>query len=273
MIGQLISVKSIIEDFYGDTETQEPVNYENFIRWTVEALNKIGHPLQYRRRVTGINDNPNLKIENYRAPLPCNLHKIEQIMVNGKPARYATNSFHHLLGGECCGMDNTEPFSGLSTYSEGFYIDGFGNEFYAGFPDSCSGDCDITYDVNADCLTLSVKEGEVCIAYLEFPFDDEGLPLVPDEESYREALIRYFTMKIDYINWRKNPNNSGNRGLYEDSKQEWMFYVGQASNKAKLHSVDQLESIKNQLLRTFQSYNHHRTGFKGLGEQQKRRIK
>ena len=272
MIGQLISVKSIIEDFYGDTETAEPVNYENFIRWTVDALNKIGHPLQYRRRVTGINDNPNLKIENYRAPLPCNLHKIEQIMVNGRPARYSTDTFHHLLGGECCNSGNTEPFSSVSQVSEGFYIDGFGNEFYAGFPTSYER-CDITYDVNADCLTLSVKEGEVCIAYLEFPFDEEGFPLVPDHESYREALIRYFTMKMDYIAWRKDRNSSGARALYEDSKTEWYFYVGQASNAAKLHSVDQLESLKNQLLRTYQSYNHHRRGFRHLGEQQKRRIK
>lgn len=271
MIGQLISVKSIIEDFYGDTELQEPVNYENFIRWTVEALNKIGHPLQYRRRVTGVVDNPNLSIENYRAKLPCNVHKIEQIMVNGKPARYTTNTFHHLLGGECCNLANTQPFSSVATTSEGFFIDSFGNEFYAGFP-SIGTSCDITYDVNADCLTLSVKEGEVCIAYLEFPFDNEGFPLVPDQESYREALVRYFTMKIDYIAWRKNPNNGGAKGLYEDSKQEWLFYVGQASNAAKLHSVDQMETIKNQLLRTFQSYNHHRTGFKNLGEQQKRRI-
>lgn len=271
MIGQLISVKSIIEDFYGDTETQEPINYENFIRWTVDALNKIGHPIQYKRKVTGPIGNPNLSIKNYKAKLPANLHKIEQIMVNGRPARYSTNSFHHLLGGECCNEANTPSFGAVSGLSEGFYIDGFGNEFYSGFPTSNAG-CDITYDVNADCLTLSVKEGEVCIAYLEFPFDEEGLPLVPDDESYREALVRYFTMKIDYINWRKNPNSQGNKALYEDSKQEWAWYVGKAANASKLHSVDQLESIKNQMLRTFQSYNQHRGGFKGLGEQQKRRI-
>jgi hypothetical protein len=79
-------------------------------------------------------------------------------------------------------------------------------------------------------------------------------------------------MKVDYINWRKNPNSQGNKALYEDSKQEWLFYVGQASNAAKLHSTDQMETIKNQLLRTFNSINHHSTGFKNLGQQQKRRI-
>jgi hypothetical protein len=267
MIGKYISLKSIIEDFYGDTDSTESINYENFIRWGVEALNKIGHPLQYRRRVTGSMDNPDLEIKNYRAQLPCNIHKIEQLSVNGRPARYSTNSFHHLLGGECCGESVHYP----SGYSGGYYIDGFGNEFDAGrFP---TGHCDITYDVNNDCLTLSVKEGSVCIAYLEFPVDDEGMPLVPDDESYREALVSYFKFKLDNLNWRKNPNSQGLRALYEDSKTDWLWYVGQASNKAKLHSVDQLESIKNMLLRTYQTYNAHATGFRKSSEQQRRRLK
>lgn len=268
MIGQYISIKSIIEDFYGDTESSDLINYENFIRWGVEALNKIGHPMQYRRRVTGTEDNPDLLVTNYKAQLPCNIHKIEQISVNGKPARYTTNSFHHLLSGECCGQSISYP----SGYSEGFYIDGFGNEFNAGrFP--YSSNCEITYDVNADCLTLSVKEGYVCIAYLEFPVDEEGFPLIPDEESYREAVVNYFKFKTDYITWRKNPSSQAHKALYEDSKTEWLWYVGQASNKSKLHSVDQLESIKNMLLRTYQTYNGHAGGFSNVSNQQRRRIK
>jgi len=268
MIGQYISLKSIIEDFYGDTESSDLINYENFIRWGVEALNKIGHPLQYRRRVTGSEDNPDLLITNYKAQLPCNIHKIEQLSVNGKPARYSTDSFHHLLSGECCGQSINYP----SGYSEGYYIDGFGNEFNAGrFP--LSNNCEITYDVNSDCLTLSVKEGYVCIAYLEFPVDEEGFPLVPNEESYREAIVKYFTMKVDYINWRKNPSANGHKQLYDESSQQWMWYVGQASNKSKLHSVDQLESIKNMLLRTYQTTNAHRGGFGDMSNQQRRRIK
>lgn len=268
MIGQYISLKEIIEGIYADTGAQDTIIYEDLIKWSVEALNKIGHPMQYRRKVTGSNDNPNLKITDYKAPLPQNLHKIEQILVNGKVARYSGNSFHYLLGGECCDLSNTAPSSGA--VSTGFYIDGFGNEFNSGVFDNAS--CgDVTYMVNSDCLTLSVKTGNVCIAYLEFPIDDEGLPLIPDEESYREAVTRYLIMKIDYKEWRiKGTQHSKN--LYEDSRTEWMWYVGQAANKAKLHSVDQLESIKNQMVRMFQSFNQHKNSFKTLGQQQHRRI-
>lgn len=272
--GKYISLKAIISDLYGDLALQESDNLEDFVRWTVDALNLVGHPLQYRRRVTGFGDNANLKITDYKAPLPCNLHKIEQIAVNGYMARYSSNSFHHLLGGECCGLDPTEAKFSTATntpVSGGFYIDGFGNEFVSGYFNSLPS-CGITYDVNNDCLTLSVKEGEVCIAYLEFPFDDEGYPLIPDDVSYLEAVKKYITLKMDYRNWRKDPASQGKRFLYEESKQEWAWYVGQAANKAKSLSVDQMESLKNSLLRTYKSYNHHASGFKYLSAQQRRTI-
>ena len=270
--GKYISLKTIISDLYGDLALQESDNVEDFVRWTVDALNLVGHPLQYKRKVTGFGENPNLRITDYKAPLPCNLHSIEQISVNGFMARYSGDTFHHLLSGECCGKDLTEPrFDGVSNgpISGGFYIDGFGNEFVAGHFNSLP-ICDITYDVNDDCLTLSVKEGEVCIAYLEFPFDEEGFPLIPDHVSYTEAVKKYITMKMDYRNWRKDPGSRGKRDLYEDSKQEWAWYVGKAANVAKMPNVDQMESLKNSLVRTFKSFNHHATGFKYLGEQQRR---
>lgn len=275
MLGQYISIKQVIEELYGDNGYTSDVIYEDLIRWTVDALNLVGHPMQYRRKVTGPVDNPDLEIKDYKALLPCNLHKIEQIAVNGMMARYSGNNFHHLLGGDCCEGENfpiTTPQNVSINVSSGFFIDGFGNEFNAGRFSSlpCS---DITYDINSDCLTLSVKEGTVCIAYLEFPTDEEGLPLIPDDVSYKEAVKKYLTMKLDYIEWRKQPSSSGKKALYEDSKQEWAWYVGQASNKAKLRSVDQLESIKNQMLRTYQSYNSHANSFKYLGTQQRRRIK
>jgi len=268
--GKYISLKEVIDRVYGDTDMDTHIGEEKFISWAVQALNKMGHPLQYRRRVTGYEDNPNLDIENYKAKLPCNLHKIEQIAVNGQMARYSSDSFHHLLGGECCGQENTS--STIPGVTEGFYIDGFGNEFLAGYFSDLE-PSDITYDVNNDYLTLSVKEGEVCMAYLEFPVDDAGWPLIPDHENYIQAVQNYIVMKVDYIMWRRDPNNAGKRALYQDSKRDWHLYAGSALSSAKSPDLDKMESIKNSLIRTFKSFNSHGGGFKNLGYQQRRHIK
>lgn len=269
--GKYVSIKEIAERVYGDTGIEKEIIWEDIIRWSVQALNKVNHPLQYRRKVTGHISNPNLDIENYRALLPCNIHSIEQVLVNGCPARYSGDSFHHLLSGECCGLESTQPFGNTSEISEGFYIDGFGNEFLAGFPNQTYSE--VTYDLNDEYITLSCKEGQVCIAYLEIPTDDEGFPMVPEHESYQEAISKYITMKMDYINYRKDPSNQAKRMLYEDSKKEWAWYVGQAGTAAKGLSIDQMEGLKNQMVRTFHNFNHHSSTFRNLGTSQKRNIK
>ena len=65
-------------------------------------------------------------------------------------------------------------------------------------------------------------------------------------------------MKIDYIAWRKGELRSD---IFQHSEQEWQWYVGQAGNKAKMPSIDQLEGIKNQVMRLLPNINAHETFF------------
>ena len=116
----------------------------------------------------------------------------------------------------------------------------------------------ITFDINNNHITLSVKEGNVCIAYLAVPTDDDGLPLIPEDTSYQLAIKKYLTMKIDYIAWRRGELRSD---IFQHSEQEWQWYVGQAGNKAKMPSIDQLEGIKNQVMRLLPNINAHETFF------------
>jgi hypothetical protein len=287
--GKYISLKSIMEQVYADNGYQFELPWTDCMMWTEEALNLIGHPRQYIRKVTGHKDNPDLDIKNYRAHLPCDFHKLEQIAVNGMAAEYSGDTFHHLLGGDCCGisensadslyygqgqvitrnwgtdvltyneetqsysyeardLEDMENLNLLSDGTQDFYL---GN---GGYSDARR----ITFDINNNHLTLSVKEGRVCMAYLAVPTDDEGLPLIPEDVSYQVAIKKYLTMKIDYIAWRKGELRSD---IFQHSQQEWTWYVGQAGNKAKMPSIDQLEGIKNQVMRLLPNINAHETFF------------
>jgi hypothetical protein len=257
--------------------------------WTEEALNLIGHPRQYIRKVTGHKENPNLDIKNYRAQLPCDFHSLEQVAVNGMPAEYSGNTFHHLLDGACCGI---EGFANLAAHVQeqnwGELVkvtNDDGTSSYEQRNDSLSnteggimsfdmtGAIDsefnpITFDLNNNNITLSVKEGKVCMAYLAIPTDEEGLPLIPEDTSYQLAVKKYLTMKVDYIAWRRGTLQ---QAVFEHSQQEWMWYVGQAGNKAKMPNIDQLEAIKNQTMRLLPKVNAHETFFKSLGSPEVRR--
>tara|TARA_B100000768_G_C11255355_1_gene366120 strand:- start:265 stop:1185 length:921 start_codon:yes stop_codon:yes gene_type:complete len=292
--GKYISLKSIMEQVYADNGYQFELPWTDCMQWTEEALNLIGHPRQYIRKVTGHKDNPDLDIKDYRAHLPCDFYQLEQVAVNGMAAEYSGNTFHHLLGGDCCGVGEDSSSSlyysndqtitrnwgtDVLTYNEetqsysyeardltdmenlNLQSDSTQNFTLANGSEYNQSN-NITFDLNNDHITLSAKEGKVCMAYLAIPTDEEGLPLIPDNTSYQLAVKKYLTMKIDYIAWRKGELRAD---IFQHSEQEWAWYVGQAGNKAKMPNLDQMESIKNQVMRLLPNVNHHETFFRTLG--------
>ncbi len=285
--GKYISLKAIMEQVYADNGYQFELPWVDCMLWTEEALNLIGHPRQYIRKVTGHKEHPNLDIKNYRAELPCDFHSLEQVAVNGRPAEYSGNTFHHLLDGACCGVEGYNTLSAevkernWGTVVKVTDVDGSAryeqrdeeemdnlNIDYSGMMTFDMSDYDttsdhpITFDLNNNNITLSVKEGQVCMAYLAIPTDEEGLPLIPEDTSYQLAIKKYLTMKIDYIAWRRGELRSD---IFQHSEQEWQWYVGQAGNKAKMPNIDQLEFIKNQTMRLLPNINSHETFFKTQG--------
>jgi len=285
--GKYISLNSIMEQVYADNGYQFELPWIDCMQWAEEALNLIGHPRQYIRKVTGHKENPNLDIKNYRAHLPCDFYSLEQVAVNGMPAEYSGNTFHHLLDGACCGIEGYTNLAahvqeknwgtvskvtnsdGSISYEqrnsselENLNLNNAGTMSFDMTGAMSSELSPITFDLNNDHITLSVKEGQVCMAYLAIPTDEEGLPLIPEDTSYQLAVKKYLTMKIDYIAWRRGELRSD---IFQHSEQEWQWYVGQAGNKAKMPNIDQLEAIKNMTMRLLPNVNHHETFFKNVG--------
>lgn len=261
---KFISIKQVIDKFYGDSAIQDEIPYSDLVRWIADALSFINQNPQFERKVTGTESNPDLVITNYKAKLPCELYRIEQIMVNGRAARYSSNTMHHaMLAPACCG-----PVDDCNI--ENTLIDNFGNEFITSYHHywnglACS---DITYDINKDCITLSIPTGTVKIAYLAVPIDDDGFPLIPDDVSYIEAITAFLMSKIDYQNWRRNPDSSGYKALYEASDLKWCWYVRQAKNAAKMLSPDQMETLRNATVRLLNNKNYHASFFSNLGNRE-----
>lgn len=264
-----VSVKAILEDVFRYTQYQDELPIEDMIYWAYEALGLMDQPIQFVRKVTGVVDNEDLDIQNYRAELPCDFYRLERIAVNGLSCRYAGNSFHHLMSGDCCNLQ-----SGLSSLGDVF-TDNFGNQFSPQSPDpsqtSLATDS-VTFDINNNYLTLSVQQGKVCMAYLAFPTDKEGYPMIPDDVKYKKAVTMYLVQRIRYIAWSMDPTNSGKRALFDYDEKEWLWYCGAATNKAKMPHPEQMESIKNQIVRMIPNINESDTFFQNLGSKQLRKI-
>lgn len=268
IINRFVSVREIILDVYRNTGSTIELPWADLIYWSYEALELLRQPQQYVAKVAGYNGTPELDITNYKAKLPCDFHKLVQIMVNGMPARYTNDTFHHLLGGACCGVIE-------GTNELDLFNDQFGNIFspQGSTVNSINVYDSVTFDINNDYLTLSAKKGKVCIAYLAHPTDDEGFPMVPDDMSYRVAVTKYLMMKLAYLDWIKDPANKGKQNIFEYNEREWNWYSGQATSTVKMPDLEQMESLKNQVIRMIPNINEHDSFFKFSGAKQIKRIK
>lgn len=240
---RFISAKNIIWEIYRDTKIQDEISPSDVFEWVTDCLLLIGAPLQFKNFVTGHKDNPNLDIQHFRAKLPCGFIKVRQVAVNGFPTFPATNNFQQLMDGNYCGTNELG-----TTMTDGTFVDNFGNTFQTNLGTKYN-QTPLTYELNDDYITLSVKEGKVCMSYYGFAVDCDGIPMIPDEISYKEAIKKFVLNKLDYINWRNNPDSSGLKALYDDSTTEYCWYVGQAASKSKMPDLDTMEIIKNSLLK------------------------
>lgn len=261
---KFVSVKEVIADFYRDTGFNEEVNIGDIAEWTAQCIGLIYQPDTYIKKITGHKEDSNLDIKSYRAELPCDLVNLIAVSVDGYSAIPSSYQFHQLKDGLCCGVDDFT----ASSLSSGQFIDNLGNVFSAKL--GINGTTYASYTIDNGWLTLSKKEGKVCLAYLAYPTDCDGFPMIPDDVTFKEAIKRYITKQIDYIKWRTNPTERAYKELYEHSEQQYNWYIAAASNKAKMPDTNKIESIKRTLLRLRPDINKFSTFFKNLNFQEAR---
>lgn len=255
MIYKYRSIYEVIEKVYRDSGFSEEISLEDMVVWASEALDFIGAKQQYISKVTGDLDNPDLDITDYKAKLPCDFHKLSQIAVNGEPAEYVGNTFHHLKGGDCCTTNGIDESGTVTSWN-----DNFGNTFSSILGNSDTSDLQgYTYDINNNYITLNVETGKVCISYIAVPTDENGYPMIPDDEAYIKAVSRYIIMMHDYILWRTGKITSE---IFKHSEREWFWCVGQARAAGLKPNLDMMENLKGQFVKLIPGIKHHGTFFK-----------
>jgi hypothetical protein len=118
-----------------------------------------------------------------------------------------------------------------------------------------------TYTVNGNYIFTSFDHGSVMMAFLAIPTDEEGYPLIPADEWWRQAVQYEIAYKIAMKLFIQG--NIADK-VYQHIERERDWKVAQAVNKSKMPSIDEMESFKNQWLRLIPNYNNHNTFFKNM---------
>lgn len=291
MVDKLISSSAVVAKVIADNNLQEKdLRIADIRAWIGEAVEKIGAVTQLDHRVAVIN------IKGYQAQLPCDLYKLDQVAYssNGEgwlPMRKTSSAFPAQLGKHkhCnnCQVSVTIPDEAVFQLTKTLFnltddaaalaklnenpgirstlatlVDNHTVDVRYGFKRLHTY---LQYDVKPGYIVCPMCDGQLKVSYYAVHTDNEGMPMIPDMQSYQEAIYWYVTMKMFYPEYMKGRIP---QYIYNDMKNSWNFYAKQAYAEAMLPNVDGLESIQNNWNRLVPELNDHDEFFNYLGDEQ-----
>lgn len=223
MIEKFTSIKQTIAKVYRDLALEDESRWEDMIEWSAEALEQIGTFAQHVHKTEII------EVSSYKAAIPCTLVKVIGMETRNEALTYNSGTYDTAELATTSGTVRTMSHTG--------------------------------YTMNNAWFNFNFEKGEIRIAYLAIPTDDEGFPLIPDSVSFREAIEKYIVMKMMYP---KFLTDSINPNTWDRIVNDWNWFCGQARGVGNMPNMDKMESIKNMWNRLKPEMNQHKTHFANL---------
>lgn len=227
-----VSIKTILYDI-----TRYPfvegIQAEDIALYLNTLLSLVGSPFLFDKKYAEI------EIVNNRAYLPCDL-----ITIDGTRYKHDTNDHYTAL-----------------KYASDIYH----SKYHLSDSPDLNCEADASYSINNGIIYTSFPTGTLEMAYQGIVTDEEGLPMIPDNPSFKQAL-KY------YILWQYSEparyRGEVTRDVYEDIKQQYFWYVGQASNSFNMLTPDRAKSLENGIIRLFQNIDFHSTGWQTFNKKE-----
>lgn len=261
MIYKYTKCESVIAKILADLDASEIRNRTSDIReWIFEAVDKIGAPMQYIEKESGVDGSPLLPIQDRQVPLPSDLAVLDGVAYsigpNGPwiPMRKETSTvknFRNELPKHSIQNPHQPPVEKMPTSQSQFYtVNGMKyleKSVHAGDHKQP------TYFIKPGWIVTNKEKGFVKLSYKAIAVDERGYPLIPDLTSYQEAIYWYVTMKLTFPKFLKGKLGGrsvrDNRQVYTYIQQQWNFYRNQAYAEAMMPTQDDMRSIKNDWLK------------------------
>ena len=297
---RMISSKSVVAKVIADLDLKEDqIRITDIREWIMEGILKIGAVQQYEHKVAI------LPIECHQVALPCDLYKLGQVafsFCNGGgwlPMRKATSSFGVFHDRECsnepCMLipdtamfplvknmfnlntdrealeklnEDTNLRQTLSILLNQWTVGTVNGKFVPGVVDHRDGTMfsnELQYTTKPGYINTCMPRGFVKISYYAIYTDEDSMPMIPDLESYKEAIYWYVTMKLMYPKKLKGQISQGD---YYDIRNSYNFYRKQAYAEAMMPTVDDLETISNIYTKLYPEINDHSMFFSTSGDEQ-----
>lgn len=182
----------------------QDVNLEQVIQYVLDFIAIHGMPQIYEHKETV------LHIEEFRAELPCDLITIELVKdcKSGISLRKMTDVFNP--------QRNSYDVEERRRFHE------------------------LSYKTQGRTLFVSFRDGDVGLAYLAIPVDEEGLPLIIEDPIYLLALDSYIKRETFVVLFDQGKIN---QAVLHSAEQRYAWASARLATHFKVPSMAEMESI------------------------------
>lgn len=246
---QYTNIRRVLDDI-----TEHPLlrdlTLEQVVRHTLRFISLHGYPKLYQDKVE------TLPIKDYRGLLPCDLISIIQVKdrETGTALRAMT--------------DTTAPGLRPKPEKENEPKDQLNNVRATYIPPISRNMEEPAFKTQGRILFTSFKEGEVEVTYRSIPVDEDGFPLLIDNETYLNALESYIKVKTFTVMYDIGKIQAG---VLSNAQTEYAWAARQLQQEFIMPSISEMESITRMLNTMIKPTTHFDNGFKNLGDREYRR--
>lgn len=197
------SIDEVISRIIRNTRLQDSSFVPDMLEWIPEAMGQLKTRMELSYKYY------DCVISFHKGKMPCGLIDLIAVEYNGKRLAYSSTAKHfatgHSINNPTPSLEGTQIFqSVIQTVPNDTYIDQENIMWTSDISPTTTLEaackCDVHpsdwYSFEMDWMTTSIADGVLRLHYYSRPLDDSGLPLIPDNENYKEALYCYVRAKM-----------------------------------------------------------------------------
>lgn len=245
---QYTSIKRVLDNL-----TEHPMlsnlTLEQVVRYTIRFISLHGYPLLYQEKREDVD------IKDFRGMLPCDLESI--IQVEDKRSGICLRSMTDTgipperQYDECRPCEHKEEDR---KHQKELYIPRRRHEHE-----------ELTFKTQGRVIYTSFPNGEITIFYRAIPVDENGYPMLIDNENYLAALeafikVQVFTIKFD--------TGKISAGILQNAQQDYAWRAAELQDEFTVPSMSEMESLTRMYNTMLLSPRQFDTRFKHMGDRE-----
>lgn len=250
---QYTSIRRVLDNLL-DHPLLRDLTLEQAVRYAIRFISIHGYPKLYEDKIEDV------EIHDFRGVLPCDLISIIQVkdIHTGVCLRSMTDNFTP-------GMIPCPPKHPIPPKDLNNNVKDLRKRKHWYIPPMHKYLEEPAFKTQGRVIFTSFPEGVVAIAYKSIPVDEDGFPMLIDDENYLAALEAYIKKQVFTI---KFDTGKIQAGVLQNAQADYAWLAGQLRSTMTTPSVSEMQSLTNIINTLVPKMREFDKGFRSLGDRE-----